>query len=164
MSYLGYIVVGDKLWTQVCCETIAVIHLVSQSQSIISEDQFTFTFTLWSSIYSITCHHTTAAPCLDSAFLESDDGWHVVACHMSHVHTVCWIGDTVDSCLHTTVSGAGQWHHHHRQKIPVIIISLNILWLVSLWSWCVTHWLMGGSHSAQVTGRQGASGNQGNIE
>ena len=99
-------------------------------------------------------HHLSSHNCCTMSWLSIPGVWWWVACcGMSHVHTVCWIGDTVDSCLHTTVSGAGQWHHHHRQKIPVIIISLNILWLVSLWCWCVTHWLMGGSHSAQVKGR-----------
>ena len=35
---------------------------------------------------------------------------------------------TIGSIPPSPVSVAGQSHHHHRQKIPVIIISLNILW------------------------------------
>ena len=137
MSYLGYVVVGDKLWTQVCCETIAVAVIHPDSQPV---------YHLRGSVYIYILeqqhlqHHLSPHYCwapshhvlTQHSWSQMMGGmlWHVT-CARRHVHSVCWVEDTVDNWLNIIIfseCGRGQWHHYHRQKIPVIIISLNILW------------------------------------
>ena len=94
--------------------------------------------------------------CLDSAFLEPDDGWHAVTCARRHVHSVCWVEDTVDNWLNIIIfSECGRAVTPLPQAEDTSHHNLIEYFVTMFWSWCVTHWLMGGSHIAQVTGRHG---------